>query len=76
MYNRQISELGEDNIKHVVEKGWFTRGVKLLIAGYKRDDTFVAKTYKNNSFHQLYQITNVYNNGDIQLIHERANMKE
>jgi len=76
MYNRQISELGEDNVKHVVEKGWFTRGVKLLVAGYKRDDTFVAKTYKNNSFHQLYQITNVYDNGDIQLIHERANMKE
>ena len=76
MYNRQISELGEDNIKHVVEKGWFTRGTKLLVAGYKRDDTFVAKTYKNNSFHQLYQITDVYNNGDIKLVHERANMEE
>ena len=76
MYNRQISELGEDNIKHVVEKGWFTRGIKLLVAGYKRDDTFVAKIYKNNSFHQLYQITDIYNNGDIKIIHERANMLE
>ena len=76
MYNRQISELGEDNVKHVVEKGWFTRGTKLLIAGYKRDDTFVAKTYKNNSFHQLYQIIDIYKNGDIKLIHDRANMEE
>ena len=76
MYNRQISELGEDNVKHVVEKGWFTRGTKLLVAGYKRDDTFVAKTYKNNSFHQLYQIIDIYKNGDIKLIHDRANMEE
>ena len=43
MFNRQISELGEDNVKHVVEKGWFTRGTKLLVAGFKRDDTFVRK---------------------------------
>ena len=56
MYNRQISELGEDGIKHVIEKGWFVRGTKLLVTGFRRDDTFVGKTYKNNGFHQLYKM--------------------
>ena len=75
MFNRQISELGEDGVKHVVEKGWFTRGVKLLVAGFRRDDTFVGKTYKNNGFHQLYKITEVYNNGDIKLTHDREGLE-
>ena len=63
--------LGDDGVKHVVEKGWFTRGVKLLVAGFKRDDTFVAKTYSNTGFHQLYKITDVFDNGEIKLTHER-----
>ena len=75
MFNRQISELGEDGVKHVVEKGWFTRGVKLLVAGFRRDDTFVGKTYKNNGFHQLYKITEVYDNGDIKLTHDREGLE-
>ena len=76
MYNRQISEKQEDGTKKVVEKGWFTRGTKLLVAGFRRDDTFVAKTYKNNGFHQLYKITTVSDNGDIEIIHDRAGMGE
>ena len=75
MFNRQISELGEDGVKHVVEKGWFTRGVKLLVAGFRRDDTFVGKTYKNNGFHQLYKITEVYDNGNIKLTHNREGLE-
>lgn len=76
MYNRQISEKQADGTKRVVEKGWFARGVKLLIAGFRRDDTFVAKTYKNNGFHQLYKIINITSNGEIELIHDRATMEE
>ena len=75
MFNRQLSELGEDNVKHVVEKGWFTRGVKLLVAGFRRDDTFVAKTYSKTGFHQLYLITDIDNNGDIKLRHEREGLE-
>lgn len=76
MYNRQISEKQADGTKKVVEKGWFTRGVKLLIAGFRRDDTFVAKTYKNNGFHQLYKIINITKGGEIELIHDRATMED
>ena len=75
MYNRQISEKQSDGTKKVVEKGWFTRGVKLLVAGYRRDDTFVAKTYKNNGFNQLYRITKVEKDGSIELEHNRKGME-
>ena len=76
MYNRQLSEKQPDGTKKVVEKGWFTRGVKLLVAGYRRDDTFVAKTYKNNSFHQIYKIVNVTDNGELELVHDRQGMSD
>ena len=59
MYNRQISEKNEEGIKKVKEKGWFTRGTKLLVTGFRRDDTFVAKKYKNTGGHTLYKIVEV-----------------
>ena len=60
-----------DGSKKVVEKGWFTRGTKLMITGFRRDDMFVAKTYKNTPTHQIYKILNVEDNGDVLLTHTR-----
>lgn len=75
MYNRQLSEMQADGTKKVVEKGWFTRGTKLMVTGYRRDDLFNAKTYANTGTHQLYKITKVFNNGqDMELTHDRANV--
>ena len=59
MFNRQISEIDNTGVKKVKEKGWFTRGTKLLVTGYRRDDTFVAKKYKSTGGHTLYKITTV-----------------
>lgn len=70
-YNKQISQLGEDGKKHVLEKGWFTRGTKIMCTGFRRDDMFVCKSYKHTSFHQLYRITSISSNGIIELTHER-----
>lgn len=70
MFNRQISEVQEDGTKKVMEKGWMTRGTKLMITGFRREDTFVAKSYKSSATHQLYKITNV-ENGEMQLEHKR-----
>ena len=75
MFNRQISEVQTDGSKKVLEKGWFSRGTKVLITGYRREDTFVAKTYKATPTHQLYRIVKV-NNSDITLEHERISVKE
>ena len=73
MFNRQISEVQLDGTKKVVEKGWFIRGVKLLVTGYRREDTFIAKTYKATATHQLYKIVSI-EGSDILLEHERTNV--
>ena len=75
MYNRQISEVQADGSKKVLEKGWFSRGTKVMITGYRREDTFVAKTYKATATHQLYRIINI-NDNNITLEHERISVKE
>lgn len=71
MFNRQISQVQSDGTKKVLEKGWFSRGTKVFITGYRREDSFVAKTYKATTTHQLYKITKVDEYGDILLEHER-----
>ena len=47
MFKKQISQIQADGSKKVIEKSWFKRGNKLMITGFRRDDTFVAKTYAN-----------------------------
>ena len=59
MFNRQLSEKNEQGVKKVKEKGWFTRGTKLLVTGYRQDDTFISKKYQKTGGHQLYMITEV-----------------
>ena len=75
MFNRQISEVQADGSKKVLEKGWFSRGVKIMVTGYRREDTFVAKTYKSTPTHQLYKIIDI-KDGNITLEHERINVRE
>lgn len=76
MFNRQLSERQDDGTKKVMEKGWFIRGAKLLVAGYRREDTFVGKTYKNNGFHQLYLIEDIDKDGNLKLRHERYGISD
>ena len=76
MFNRQISEIQNDGTKKVKEKSWFSRGIKIMCTGFRREDTFVAKTYKNTSTHQLYKITEIDQNGILSLQHERYQVKE
>ena len=71
MYNRQLSEVGEDGTKHVVESGWFKRGIKLMLTGFRRDDQFVVKTYSHTPTHSIYKITEV-NGSEIEIEHERT----
>ena len=76
MFGRQLSEKQADGSKKVVEKGWFKRGTKLMFTGFRRDDMFVTKTYKNTSSHQLYKITDVYEDGQINITHDRYTGEE
>ena len=42
-----------------------------MVQGYRREDDFVAKTYTKTPGHTLYKITNIKDNGELSLIHER-----
>jgi DNA polymerase-3 subunit alpha len=70
LFKKQISRINPDGTKTVMEKGWFTRGTMLMITGFRRDDTFVAKNYKKSGTHQLYKITSV-NGDEMTLTNER-----
>lgn len=72
-YNKQISEVGTDGKKHILEKGWFTRGTKIMCTGFRRDDMFVCKSYKHTPTHQLYRITSISDDGrEITVEHNRC----
>ena len=75
LFGRQLSQVQSDGTKKVMEKGWFVRGTKLLITGFRRDDTFVSKNYKSNGGHQLYKILNV-NGKNLEITHERYGQTE
>ena len=70
MFKKQISQIQPDGTKKVMEKGWFKRGNMLLVTGFRREDTFVGKTYKNTEGHQLYKIVDVVGD-EIVLQHDR-----
>ena len=70
MFKKQISQIQPNGKKKVVEKGWFTRGRMLMITGFRRDDQFVGKTYKNTEGHQLYLIEEVIGDS-IKIRHDR-----
>lgn len=72
MFDRQISQPGEDGKNHVIEKSWFNRGSKLLITGMRRGDEFVSKKYSATPGHQMYKIDEVAPNGNLILRAERA----
>jgi DNA polymerase-3 subunit alpha len=77
-YNKKISkdvwnEKKCINEKKTVENSWFTRGNILLIIGYRRGSTFVAKRYANTKYqHTIQLITNIKNNGDLVMKQDRV----
>lgn len=74
MFDRRISTIDPTTgKKKFLENSWFNRGSMIVIKGFRRDDTFVAKNYKSTSTgHTLYKIINILNNGDLELQGERA----
>ena len=71
MFDKQISEKGEDGVKHVMERSWFNRGSMILVQGIRSGDNFIAKKYQSTGGHHLYKITSIDENGNITLQDER-----
>ena len=71
LFDKTISEVGEDGKKHRVETSWFNRGSMIIVQGVRTGDTFVSKKYNSSSGHQLYKIKSIDKDGDIILQTER-----
>lgn len=71
MYDRQISEIGADGKKHVLEKSWLTRGNLLMIQGIRRGDSFVPKCYKDSIYPVISKINHINDDGSFDLQYER-----
>ena len=67
-YNKKITDLDEKGKSVIKENSWFQRGNKLAIVGYRRDDQFVPKTYKNSIYkHSVAKITGITADGSLAL---------
>lgn len=71
-YDRQISQINPDGTKTVIEKSWFTRGTNLMVTGYRRDQQFVPRIYKDSAYVHSVQIIKDIQNGEPVLISERT----
>lgn len=71
MFDKQISERLPDGTKKVREKSWFTKGNIIMVQGFRRGDDFVAKRYSKTPGHTLYKVTELTDNKDLLLTHER-----
>lgn len=68
LYNKQVSVVGPDGKKKVVEKSMFTRGNKIMVHGHRIGETFMAKKYKKEAnMHHFYLIEEVKENGELVL---------
>jgi len=81
-YDKTISmDNGADdkgNMKKIVlENGWFQRGTKLLITGFRRGDQFKPKRYRDSIYqHAVQKIIEIKDNGDLILQGERTQIPE
>ena len=76
-YDKQISEVNEDGSKTVIEKSWFSRGSKLLITGFRRDEQFIPRSYKDSLYkHSVQLILDIKEDGSLILQGERAGSEE
>lgn len=71
-YNRRISQVMKDGTKKVIDPSWFTRGTLVVINGFRRQDMFVAKTYKSTKHQMVEKIVKANSNGTIEVLEGRV----
>lgn len=73
MFDRRISTIDSTTgKKKFLENSWFNRGSMIMVKGFRREDMFVSRNYAASPGHQLYRITQVFPNGDLELQGERV----
>lgn len=63
IYDKQLSQKGDDGVKHVVEASWFKRGTLLMVQGIRRGQDFVPKKRKDSFYPVISKIVNIDEDG-------------
>ena len=73
-YNRRLSSVDkETGTKTVLENSWFKRGTILVIAGFRRGDYFIPRTYTDSVWkHTTNRVTAINPDGTLELQLERT----
>ena len=74
LFDKQLSEKGEDGHKHVYEKSWLGRGSLLMIQGIRKGQDFIPKKNKNSLYPVISKIIKINSNGTLELQLERKNI--
>ena len=76
IYDKQLSQRGEDGKKHVIEKSWMSRGTKLMVQGIRRENNFIPKKRKNSIYPIISKIIKVNADGTLTFQFERPDINE
>ena len=74
-YNKQISQIDEDNNnkKHKIEDSWLKRGQMIIVSGIRMGDTFYPRIYNDTIYkHTISLIKEVNKDGTLLLQNERT----
>lgn len=72
-YNKQVKGINDKGKNYIKEDGWFKRGSKLLIAGYRDEDIFRPKVYSDTVYnHTVEFVDRIYEDGNISVRMERS----
>lgn len=75
-YDKQLSQKGDDGVKHVLEKSWFSRGTLLMVQGIRRGADFVPKKRKDSFYPVISKIIGMRENGFLEFQTKRMEMEE
>lgn len=75
-YDKTISENTSEGKKVVLEDGWFKRGNKLLVTGFRRGDQFKPKKYSNSIYKHTVQMIERIEGDNLILRSERVRVND
>ena len=75
-YDKTISENTSEGKKVVLEDGWFKRGNKLLVTGFRRGDQFKPKKYSNSIYKHTVQMIERIEGDNLILRSERVGVND
>ena len=71
-YDKQISIVGDDGKKKVMERSWFKRGTLLFLQGIRRSNSFIPKAYKDSPYRvPIMKILEVNDDGTMVFTNKR-----